>query len=885
MFDSSHFKYLPSEILDLVSDNMDDKEFMSFISKNKQLRRYYILNELNALTTNGKSGKNQLLSFLVLKNFLDNLKENDNLCFNITYFNDFQFFKYKLPKTISELLKQYRFKKFNAHLELLLAVANSDLEYELPNLIYIYNNIDNKTKKFFCDFTVNASNTIGNLIAGQFQLFEILENISLSEQDRINKIMHLISLGTPFDYNSLKEAFYILEQNHNIFEYLKKIHDFREYPIINWNILETLNDKETRVIINARNAQLDTLLNFLIRENYETYAKVIINKGCNLNMAGKGFKTHLIEAINNKCFLIAKILIEEKKVSLKISDNNYDNPLDYAILSKNKDICELLIANGADLNLYGSSQEPPIHNAIRYAGKELSQLLIQSGADIDQKNKYNETALTIAIKWEFFDIAKDLIERNADVHVIDYEKNNLLISAAESKKDNIDILNILLDKGLNIDHFNKYGYTALYNAISTENSKATQLLLSRGADIKLKDSTGKTYLHFACEKGNYSGVKFFIEQGLDVNAKDINGFTPLHYALNYNNYSLDFSSQRFDIVKLLIQNNANVNDVTNDGDYPLELAVSTGNLELVKFLREKGANLVFDTKNNKSNILHTACRKNFKNIAEFLLQLNSDLVNSLDHEDYTPVYWAIGLKRTEMVELLFKYSPKPYIQKGNLHTYLHVACGTDAIDIVKLLYNEGYDVNALNYNNETPLHYAVMYGKTAIVKFLLEKGADITIKNNSGQSVFEIMRFGPDRELIYRILINHKNLIDSRNIQNNVSSKAQLKEPIESSTKSNADDNAQPNQLLTNENAQNNSSIKDSPSKKNIIFNILKPLGLILYVTGLAILSDRFIFKTNALPRFFNYCFKTLKNSNNYRNYLEKATEQAAKIIQRNFNS
>lgn len=85
----------------------------------------------------------------------------------------------------------------------------------------------------------------------------------------------------------------------------------------------------------------------------------------------------------------------------------------------------------------------------------------------------------------------------------------------------------------------------------------------------------------AIASGNLLKVKKLIQQGVDVNRVDMANdvFTPLMLAIDIG---------RTDIVKLLVNADANLHDSTYIEDSPLGLAATKGNLEIVKLLLQAG---------------------------------------------------------------------------------------------------------------------------------------------------------------------------------------------------------------------------------------------------------------------------------------------------------
>ena len=88
-------------------------------------------------------------------------------------------------------------------------------------------------------------------------------------------------------------------------------------------------------------------------------------------------------------------------------------PLDYAAEDGHKEIAELLIAEGADLNAVGGSfGETPLHTAAWNGHKEVAELLIAKGADVNVKGNNSETPLDWAIRGNYTETA-DLLRKHS----------------------------------------------------------------------------------------------------------------------------------------------------------------------------------------------------------------------------------------------------------------------------------------------------------------------------------------------------------------------------------------------------------------------------------------------------------------------------------------
>jgi cytohesin len=131
-------------------------------------------------------------------------------------------------------------------------------------------------------------------------------------------------------------------------------------------------------------------------------------------------------------------------------------------------VVELLIANGANVNVGGALNE-----AVRH-GKEMVELLITYGANV---NVGKWTALHVAVDFGRRDMAELLIAKGADVN-------------AKSDK----------------------GRTPLHLA-ARYSTNLVELLVSSGADINVKDKDGRTPLSYAIERGHTEVVELLRKHG------------------------------------------------------------------------------------------------------------------------------------------------------------------------------------------------------------------------------------------------------------------------------------------------------------------------------------------------------------------------------------
>ena len=120
----------------------------------------------------------------------------------------------------------------------------------------------------------------------------------------------------------------------------------------------------------------------------------------------------------------------------------------------------------------------------------------------------------------------------------------------------------------------------LLNGCASPNTTYMRIKDIKG-DIEL---TEKAPLMMASQFGDLKRVREFVKKGADVNAKNeaIDLMTPLHYAA---------AGGYVDIVRLLLENDADVNAITDILWTPLHYAALNGNIDLALLLIKNGATL------------------------------------------------------------------------------------------------------------------------------------------------------------------------------------------------------------------------------------------------------------------------------------------------------
>ena len=103
-----------------------------------------------------------------------------------------------------------------------------------------------------------------------------------------------------------------------------------------------------------------------------------------------------------------------------------------------------------------------------------------------------------------------------------------------------------------------------------------------------------------------------------------------------------------------------------------------------------------------------------------------------------------------MIEDVNKMSPSGL-------TALHQSAIDGNLDCAKALVAKGADFNCTDCEGWTPLHAAVMNGCFAFVRFLLSSGANPALKNDNGETAYDMAKSRPIRKMLLHAM-NGKNL-------------------------------------------------------------------------------------------------------------------------------
>jgi ankyrin repeat protein len=248
-----------------------------------------------------------------------------------------------------------------------------------------------------------------------------------------------------------------------------------------------------------------------------------------------------------------------------------------------------LLDQGADFNVKDESGNTPLHLASIFRHEEIIDLLIRHKADVDMLNAQGQAPLYLASLFGNPESIKLLLASGAKTNIRDANGNTPLhIAVLYRRPENLDeILKVNPD----IDVTNGEGYTPLHLAVRRpDNEKAIEHLLQQGADVNIPDPTGRNALLVSVGSNQKEYISLLVSKGIDINSQDDNGNTALHYPLSNVLRDKMYLPYSTEIVKILLEEGADPHIRNNEGKSPMDLAVESGENELINLLKSSRFN-------------------------------------------------------------------------------------------------------------------------------------------------------------------------------------------------------------------------------------------------------------------------------------------------------
>ena len=340
---------------------------------------------------------------------------------------------------------------------------------------------------------------------------------------------------------------------------------------------------------------------------------------------------------------------------LKYRENNKDNNKDSnkeinSEIKENKDDNENIESTDDSNKLYAQYFNNQGENSIllylmKYPNKKLLDYFLKElKIPVNICNIYQKNALYFLFDnidtintienntFYIIDILNYLMDQGINIEQIDHLGNNPFLYLAMNNFD-INILKILHTNKCDINKFNKDDYNSLFYYIRQKNLENVKTLIEDfKVDYTLCDSKKRTIMHYLCNDEisstdmDESLCDYLLTKKIALNQPDILGRIPIHYLFvkindEYNSNDIDPVTT---LTKFLEYNEVDAEYKDIYGNTPLHYACQRGSIISVISLGGKKINYDVKNKENNSPLAYSLLFKK-ENVAINLIQQKVDL--------------------------------------------------------------------------------------------------------------------------------------------------------------------------------------------------------------------------------------------------------------------
>jgi ankyrin repeat protein len=533
--------------------------------------------------------------------------------------------------------------------------------------------------------------------------------------------------------------------------------------------------------VNKQNSKGYSPLHLAILSGHmEMITELLKHQDINLNILTNDGKCALLLALLShqfEDFSVAKCLIDNGAETNNVDDNG-DNILQFLIKSQREDVA-IFMCDHVNLDYKNQDNLTALHLASKYGLVNLTRKILACGASPNLQTGFEEmkTALHFAIEANNAELVEAFVDFKAGSNEApDFNlrcaNGDSPLSLALSLKHN-DLVPILIKGGSDVNARNGES-TLLHQAILKESAETAIFLLEQGADPNALTGEQESPLELAIhcrlesvvdalcarsvslaspnilwsaletEQENIASV--LVKHGIDTDCWSLGADglqqTLLHRAIDeQNEYAAIF----------LIQSGCDLDSPRhspNDGgdttpttrESPLHMCCTHGLAKVVQTLIEHGANVNSLNHENKTP-LHHAIQNQHESIIAILLRHPSIDMKIRDKLGNTPFATALTVRNHKAAEKILDRWPTCAEQIDSRgRNFLHLAIMREDLESVLFLLAIQVDVNSRvhDVNQVTPLMLASQSENEMLIRNLILAGARLNDRDSTQKTALHI---------------------------------------------------------------------------------------------------------------------------------------------------
>ncbi|OQE31088.1 hypothetical protein PENFLA_c002G03105 [Penicillium flavigenum] len=464
------------------------------------------------------------------------------------------------------------------------------------------------------------------------------------------------------------------------------------------DVNQTLDGKTTALHVAIQNFSVETV-------------RTMIAKGADLNIdvPGKGTPLQLTAERELNALPIVHALLESGAIIGSFDDAQlqWKSVLDASLNFFGPDPWSPIYSRRSNTGCFTESES--VQDVLSTGPGAVIMHVLLSRPEIRTLDKRFSLLLQMLATSEEIDSIQLLLDRGSDVNSCGHYYGCALQAAA--RFGHLECVQFLLDANAEVNMINGAHGTPLQAAIIGGQQEIVTELIAHGADPN-------SYFKDSYKSNN----KLLVKQLLNAGAKPEDGTAVLHLAVE---------AKDLETTKLLLLAGANIDSGDSDHSPALITACSNGDMEMVQALLTGGANVnIRATKFRYSSDavasgLHAACYQGYLEIAQVLLNHGAD-VNIRAEDGKTPLGLAASKGIMNAIELLLRSGAIIYDQLTDINALRDAAKGKAPRRAIRPLVQALSNVPELgSHNDGGALHTALYHLRVDLALFLIGEGADV----------------------------------------------------------------------------------------------------------------------------------------------------------------